>query len=187
MSQKYEQKREELEQLVVRAPHAGKVIGRNLDALAGRYLAKGSLILAIGDESAKEIRVSIAQENALQFRSRIGTGVRVYFPDAKAFVAPLATVEPRASTIPLHLSLCTSHGGQLTVRTAEAQLGYQPETDYELLAPRFIGVVSLTTEQSGLARAGQRALIALRAQDTIGRHVHQLLVNWVDAKLGRQR
>lgn len=157
LNRQCDEKRQQLEQLIVRAPRAGNVVGRNLDALEGRYLAQGSPIVAIGDESAKEVRVSIALEDILSFRSHLGADVSVYFPDSHALVAPLSRIEPGASTTPPHLSLCASHGGDLAIRNAIADTPQGSEPACELLSPRFTGVVTLSAEQSQGVPAGQRA------------------------------
>ena len=102
--------------LVVCAPCSGQVIGRNLQALRGRYLERGSDLLAIGNEAAKEVRLSIAQQDIDAFRGRLDVPLRAYLPGCTILQAPLTKIEPRASTLPLDASLCAPHGGPLPVR-----------------------------------------------------------------------
>lgn len=186
LEQQYDEKCEELEQLIVRAPCAGKVVGRNLSALEGTYLTQGSHLLSIGNETAKEVRLSIAQQDMLDFRNRTGATMRVYFSGANVLESTLTRVEPRASSAPIDLSLCAPNGGELAVRSVATDNEKPEGHPYELLSPRFTGVVSLSAAQSRQAHAGQRARVALRPSETVGEHFYYLLVDWVDTKLRRR-
>ncbi len=187
LEERYVERRKAFEHLTVRAPCAGEVVGRNVDTLEGTYLLKGSHVLSIGDEAAKEVRLSIMQQNMVEFRNRTGTTVRLCFPNDRTLRSELAEVEPRASVTPLDLSLCAPFGGVLVVKSVESNRGHSPGRNYELLTPSFVGVVNLTASQGTRVRSGQRAYVALRASETIGEHLHHLVSDWVDAKLHRNQ
>ncbi len=187
LQKQFDEKSEELERLVVRAPCAGKIVGRNLNTLEGTYLTKGSRLLSIGNEDAKEVRLSIAQQDMLDFRQHIGVPMRVYFSGSQVLESTLTRVEPRASSTPPDLSLCAPNGGELAVRNVAADARHSEQHEFELLSPRFIGVVHLSAEQSHQARAGQRARVALRPSETVGEHFYHRAVDWIDIKLRRKR
>lgn len=186
LEKQFDEKSEELERLIVRAPCAGKVVGRNLSALEGTYRTKGSRLLSIGNEAKKEVRISIAQQDMLDFRNHTGVAMRVYFSGSQVWESTLTRVEPRASSTPPDLSLCAPNGGVLAVRSVGSDAGHSDGHEYELLSPRFTGVVHLTAEQSDQARAGQRARVALRPSETVGEHFYHLVTDWVDTKLRRK-
>ena len=186
LEKQYTEQQREKDKLVVRAPCDGKVIGRNLESFSGRYLTKGSRLLSIGDERAKEIRLSIAQQDIHSFRAYAGRRTRVYLPDQDALVTTLTKVEPRASVVPLDMSLCALNGGALAVRAASDREGKAGGSGYELLSPRFTGTVQLDAQQSRQVHAGQRARVALRPYESIGSHLYHLASDWVDKKLRRR-
>ena len=186
LQKQHAEKRSELDSLVVRAPCSGKVIGRNLDSLAGRYLTKGSYLLSIGNEAAKEVRLSIAQQDMPSFRLNTGKATRVHLPDSDVLLTTLTKVEPRASVIPIDMSLCAPNGGVLAVRNTSQVPQAVASASYELLSPRFTGIVELDGSQSEQVYAGQRARVALRPYETVGSHLYQIIADWVDKKLHRK-
>jgi hypothetical protein len=181
------EKQEQVAQLVVRAPCNGQVIGRNLQALRGRYLERGSDLLAIGDESAKEVRVSIAQQDIDAFRAQLGMPLYAYLPGCASLQAPLAKIEPRASTLPLDASLCAPYGGPLPVRRHDKSDRPTDRITYESLAPRFTAVMTLAPGDSQHVHAGQRALVAVHPRESLGGHLYRALREWIDKRLHRHK
>jgi hypothetical protein len=171
--------------LTVRAPRAGQIVGRGLEALEGMYLATGSEVLSIGEEQVKEIRMSIAQVDIEAFRRHAKDGVRAYLPGSIVLQSTLLRIEPRATVTPLAPSLCAPDGGSLAVRDIEPSAESPGHLDYELLAPRFTGIMQLSAAQSTRVFAGQRSRVALRPYESVGRHLYQLIAGWVDARLQR--
>jgi len=182
------EKQVQVAQLFVRAPRPGRIIGRRLESLLGTWRARGSELLAIGDESAKEIRLSIEQDDIEPFRTCLNRELHAYVPGLPPLKAKLATVEPRAVTKPLDPSLCAPLGGTLVsrkVRTvAESNRGVQ---QYETLSPRFTASVPLDSAASRQVRSGQRAMVSIQARETIGEHVYREVRDWMDKKLHRYR
>jgi len=186
LERQYNEKNEEVAQLVVRAPRAGQIVTRNLSTLVGTYQRKGNQLMMIGDEATKEVRLSIAQASIVDFRQHQGGRMHVIFSGTSAFEAPLSKVEPRASRVPLAPSLCAPNGGTLTVRDGEDETtGVAPQR-YELISPRFTGVIQLTPEQGSQLRAGQRVMVAWRGRDKLGDRLWHVLSNWIDRKLQRR-
>ena len=185
LEKQYAEKQEQVAHLVVVAPCAGKVIGRNLSTLEGTYLKKGSDLLSIGNESAKEVRMSIAQQDIGSFRASMHRTLRTYLPGTAVLRAPLSKIEPRASAVPLDVSLCAPHGGDLAVRNPAGDTTDARYAGLELLSPRFTGVIPLDAEQSRIVFAGQRARVALHSYESVGRHLYQLVRDWADRKLHR--
>jgi hypothetical protein len=174
-----------LAKLIVRAPRAGKAIGRDLDRLQDLYVEKGSQLLTIGDESLKEIRLSIAQQDIAAFRLRFDAPLPTYLPACAVLWAPLTKIEPRASIQPLDATLCAPYGGPLAVRKGADSAEREGAGAYQLLAPRFTGVIPLAASESEVVRAGQRGVVAVHARETVGGHLRRRLLAWVDRKLRR--
>jgi hypothetical protein len=146
-----EQKETQVCGLTIVAAADGEVIGRNLSSLLGRYLEEGQEVCRIGQEGAKEIQLSIHQDDVESFQARIGSPVTVRGANG-LLTATLSGISPRATDQATILSLCTPHGGPLPVRTAEENNNRE---SLQLLAPRFIGHVELGPETSRQLRAGQ--------------------------------
>lgn len=182
------EKQAQVAQLVVRAPRAGQIIGRRLESLNGTWRERGSDLLAIGDESAKEIRLSIDQEDIEQYRTLVEGELHAYVPGVKPIQGKLAKVEPRATTKPLDASLCAPCGGILAARQVKnAAASPHFAQRYETLSPRFTGVIPLDPTASRQVRSGQRATVSIQARETVGEHLYQEVRDWLDRRLRHYR
>ena len=183
------EKQAQVAQLIVRAPRSGQIIGRRMDSLRGTWRERGSELLAIGDESAKEIRLSIDQEDIEQFRTLVDGDLHAYLPGMQPLRAKLAKVEPRATTKPLDASLCAPCGGTLAarqVKNAAVDSAHLTQR-YETLSPRFTGIIPLDCTASRQVRSGQRATVSIQARETVGDHLYREVRDWIDKRLRRFR
>jgi putative peptide zinc metalloprotease protein len=185
LEQKLEEVQKQIDGLVVRAPLAGKVVGRALDTLSGRYLALGDEILVIGKENCKEIVMAAAQDDINSYNSQINRPVKVRIAgdESRSFDASLNKIDPRANVRPPHPALGADAGGALPVKPKQpSKDSKQPES--ELLDPCFSGIVSLTPDQSLQLHAGQRATILFSSaeQSWAGRLVMKVR-KWIDDRL----
>lgn len=176
--------RTQVEQLTVRAPEAGKIIGRRLEALRGVYLEEGDKLLEIGNDKQKEIRLSIAQNDLDRFQSQVGKPVDVSLPGHDALACTLTKISPRATLEPEHDALCAPFGGPLTVCRKQASDDADVNTHYEFLTPRFTGSVQLDAPQSKRLHAGQTATVSFGGCiEAIGPHLYHQLTRWVQRRL----
>ncbi len=183
---KRQEKQLQVDRLTVRAPSAGRIIGRNLPALAGRHFKPGSEIFSIGAEASKELQVSFGQDDLDVFAASIDQPVTVRLRGSGTLRATLVKVHPRASQEPLHAALCASSGGPLPVRQTNRDRHDNSNTDanVELLEPNFAAVVALTPTQSERLRAGQLGTVTVRENaPTIGSHLQRLVARWVRTRL----
>ncbi|MCA9175841.1 MAG: HlyD family efflux transporter periplasmic adaptor subunit [Planctomycetales bacterium] len=158
------------------APVSGRVLRRNLANLAGRHFQEGAELLAIGDDAAKELRVSIDQGQLEGLQRLQRASVRVRIPGHRPFRALLQSVEPQASVKPLHLSLCATAGGVLPVVIENDEV--------RLVEPRFTAVAKLPAELASELQAGRRATAVLElARRPLLHFVHSRLKQWLDARM----
>ncbi|MGE0608170.1 MAG: HlyD family efflux transporter periplasmic adaptor subunit [Pirellulales bacterium] len=178
------EKRDQLEQLLIRAPHAGSVVRRGLAAMADTYLKRGDEVLVLGDETKKELRVALAQDDMEAFTRHAGQPVQIDVPRYPVWLGQVASVTPRASVVPTHSALIASHGGPLPVRPAARQPD-QPAADaYELLVPHFAAIIPLAAADSRQLHSGQLASIRYRpCHESIGQHLFQALSQWVRERM----
>ncbi len=188
LRKQYAEKRAEVEQLTVRAPLSGRVIARDPRALLGTYASPGSEIVSLGNEHQKELRLAIEQEDVDEFSSHIGRWIDIRIHGKPRLKCKLSRVPPRAGIVPPHVSLCAPYGGLLEVRPKRNREPDLPEDQFELLKPRFTGVVSLTGQESARLRVGQRGVAWLpRGQgSTIAAHLLAILRDAVPETLARQ-
>jgi putative peptide zinc metalloprotease protein len=187
LENRLEEKRQQVARLVVRAPCSGNVIGRNLQWKCGTYLPQGSELVTIGREDGKEIRISIAQQDLDTFGRCLGEPVRIGLPGRGDLQAPLTLIEPRASKRLWDAALCARHGGPLPVRPRSDTGRDVGDPQYELLTPRFTGIVALPPAQSLQLCAGQRAEVSVAGGASLGGHLHRVIADWVDARLHAPR
>ena len=164
LQKRVKEKREQVERLTVRAPVGGRVLTRRPEVLLGKYLRPGSEIVAIGDEQSKELKVSIAQDDVDDFSGSTGKLVDVRVGDSGRFAGNLSRIEPRASLELVHPALAASSGGPLLVKPKDrhAQDDDSAAAEYEWLAPRLAGRITLTSQQSASLGAGQLGVVSVR-------------------------
>jgi putative peptide zinc metalloprotease protein len=190
LKKRIEERQQQVNRLLVRAPRSGKIIGRDLDTLSGAYLKDGAQILAIGNEAQKELQISVAQDDLDAFTTRVGQTVYVRLPGSGRLECRLAKLEPRAKLEPSHASLCAPAGGPLVVRKKEAaaDASQDPSQQYEFVAPRFTGTLELAAAQAGDLHAGQLASVSFRSyHETFGLHLFNAAVKWMRDRIRAQR
>jgi len=182
------EKATQVDRLTVRAPVAGRVIGRDLGCLIGAYLDEGAQIVALADERSKQLKISVSQHDTDPFSANVGASVRVRLPGVATFRGTLSELAPRADVRLPDPSLCATFGGPLSVRAKdrsrdEADLGGE---QFELFVPRLTGTVKLTGEQSERLRAGQRGIVSLASfRECIAHHLYRTVTNWVRDRFQR--
>ncbi|MFV2067561.1 MAG: HlyD family efflux transporter periplasmic adaptor subunit [Pirellulales bacterium] len=187
---KRREKEFQVAQLVVRAPRSGRVIRRDLDSALGTYLEQGEELLSIGNEEQKEVRISVAQEDLDAFKALQGHTVSVHLPSLLQVSGQLERVNPRATFKIPHSALSAQQGGPLIVKRSDHESGDRDNhaDRYELLVPRFNGIVDLATSQSCLLRAGQVGFVTVASGgESIGQHLYRALAGWLRRQVKKQR
>jgi putative peptide zinc metalloprotease protein len=139
--------------LEIRAPHAGRLVRRRLDRLEGVYLNVGDEIVSLGSEDAKQLHVSLAQEDVESLSGIEESPVTVYVPGVGSWDAQLNRLDPRATTQPPHQALCAPNGGTVAV--------VRGKNGFEFAAPRFSGFISLTAEEALRLQVGRRGAVSI--------------------------
>ena len=186
IEKKLKEKREQVEELTIRASISGRVLARGLDALREAYLETGTEILVIGNEQKKELRISIPQEEIGAFRDGVGQPVEIRLAGRAPIRCRLSRIVPRASLECTHPCLYAANGGPLPVKPKSAfEANAQTrDAEYELLTPCFMGLIDLTAEQSLQLNAGRVADVVLTGQrEPIGKHLYHLIRRWVTRKI----
>jgi putative peptide zinc metalloprotease protein len=171
--------------LTITAPVGGRIVGRNLEGWLDRHVETGAEIFRIGDESAKEVMVAIAQDDVELFRSGEAAPLNIRFSAAgvSSFVTTGLSIEPRATTIPPHEALSSRLDGSLSVQVSDDVADDRPAAD-ELLDPCFKASAVLTPEHSRRLRAGQRATVELQTSaQSLGRRLIAQVERWFDRRL----
>ncbi|MGW8256301.1 MAG: efflux RND transporter periplasmic adaptor subunit, partial [Thermoguttaceae bacterium] len=191
LQKRLDEKQEQVEELVIRAPIAGIIITRHPETLVGKYLAEGSEVVAIGDELLKELRVSVEQDDSDAFFAQISKPVWIRVGNI-VFSNTLSQIEPRASVEPIHPALMAAMGGSLLVqrkpKSVDGKKDGSGKETYELLTPQFNGEVKLSLNQSVLLAAGQRAQVSFTPQgQSIGDFLFNRFQRWCRDKIRRMR
>lgn len=176
-----DEREEQVAALEIRAPHAGRVLARDLRSKEGAFVGVGDAILEIANDAHKEVHVSIPQPDIDAYRDSISESVRVYLPGMKSFSGTLNSVDPRARREPRYESFCVPNGGPISVVAASSD--EEEGTKYEYLKPRFIGRVAIPNDLTAGLRSGQSGYVSLPSDDiSLGRGMYRIVANWVEEK-----
>ena len=157
LQSKWEEKQQQVDSLLIRAEADGRLIARNLELHLGTYLEVGDEIAAVGNESQKELRVAIPQQDFKYFQTQVGQPINARITGGVVLDSKVDRVVPRANNYAPHESMYGANGGPLPSRANP-----DAETDAEkhvLLNPHFTGVVSLSTQQSRELFVGQQGVV----------------------------
>lgn len=180
----WSERKKQIASFQILAPSAGKIVADDLDSLTGTYLEIGYELLQIGDESQKQIRLSIAQSDALLFAGSVGKQATVKLRGGKRerLTLPIMIVEPGASTAIEYPAVTAAGGGSLAVRP-KAAAHTAAGQDWEFVEPRLAGLIRLPEEEANRLRAGQLAMVRLpMARSQLGRGVYQFAERWIRQK-----
>ncbi len=175
-----------VDQLLIRAPVAGRVMGRQLDGLLGRFVRRGSDLLTVANDSDKRISISIRQDDSELFASRLGSPVTIQ-TYVGGFPGRLVQVSPKAGRQISHAALAATMGGPLAVRPvldtpSPDGESPEPQNTAEYAVPRVEGRVEFQGEVPAGVMAGQRVVASFRTcHETIGQHVYLQLAAWFRA------
>jgi putative peptide zinc metalloprotease protein len=187
-------KRDELQRqvasLTIRAASAGRVVGRNLDALVGQYVDMGRNLVTLGLEECKELQLSVDQADIEALRDECNRRVYVRIKGRGGLIegARLVRMNPKATRTLLHPALAAPAGGPLAVtpRPTGPAAPTMPAERFDLAAPRFTAIVELPAEESRRLRAGELARVRTwRSEESIGRHLYRVVKRLIDKRMGR--
>ena len=161
----------------VTAPIAGRVMARGLSHLVGQFFEEGDELLTIGDEAAKELRISMDQRQMEGWQqAEVRPNIRTRIPGVGVFRGTIETVEPLASTRPLHVSLCANAGGPLPVKLD----GEKPR----LIEPRFTAVIPLPRELAKQLHAGRRVTAVVELpRHSLWSYLRQQVQQWIKSRV----
>lgn len=172
--------RRRVEGLQVRSPVAGVGVARSLASRVGTYLQEGDELLAVGDESRKELVVSVGQEALDATLPRVGGDLRFRIHGRGACSGRLERLEPRASKELPHSALSAAVGGPLAVTEGDAGT----TANLRLVEPRFRAVISLAPQTCRGFGAGEQGYVMLGlGQQSIGEFVWIHLRRWCESLL----
>jgi putative peptide zinc metalloprotease protein len=128
--------------LTLKAPRAGIVLGRDLEALTGTWVEPGQLLMLVGDPSEKEL-VVLAPQNEMEVFQQARTQGRTAFFAARgrsgSHPVQISQASPSATLNVLHFGLITPFGGPLAVRQSQESRPSlaNPAAGFELVKPHF--------------------------------------------------
>jgi putative peptide zinc metalloprotease protein len=179
------EKRAQADALKVVAPFEGFVFERQLDAKAGTFVKQGDTLLNIAEKQTKEIVVAVDQRDWDSLKGRQGNTMRVAMTSLPVFQATISHIDPRATDIPQHESLCADVGGPLAIRTgSRLGNGQQDDPDVRLLTPHFNVDLALSRPVSKRLKSGQRGRAFFDAsRQSLGGYWFVSVEDWLRKKV----
>lgn len=169
--------------LRISAPFDGFIFQRNLANRLGSFVHRGAELLTIAPFNTKEVVVSVDQRDLESIRNNIGNPIKIIMPGLPLFQSQLSRVNPRASTISTHPSLCAYANGPLAVKPI-ANDQHSENLEFELLAPRFNAFIELGKNQSNLLESGQRGRAIFPTGDlSLGNYFYITASEWLESKI----
>jgi putative peptide zinc metalloprotease protein len=185
------EKLQQAEALTVRAPVAGRVMSRSLVWAEGTYAQPGTELVAIGDDSRKELRISISQDDArwLQSTAEHSSETTTVNVRLRSFGLAHGTVRrilPGATRTPLHASLTAPAGGPLTVK---ANSSSDSKSEFLLTEPRVTAIIDLPPEVAASIPAGSFGHVWLKTETapTIAEATTRIATGWIESQLDAAR
>ncbi len=176
--------REQVDGLTVRAAGDGMILSTGLDDLVGRFVDAGDTLLEIGDPAEKELEISVPEPYIDIFSRRVGDRpyLRVYGQARRPGEATLVKVEPSATVVLRHAAWGGHQGGPIPVQAADRR---DAEAPYQLVAPRFHGVIKIEPRYAASLHAGQLGEARFwDLSESVGRRVYRQICRWMQSKLG---
>jgi putative peptide zinc metalloprotease protein len=185
------EKLQQADALIVRAPVAGRVMSRSLVWAEGTYAQPGTELVAIGDDSRKELRVSISQDDARWLQAATQRSGKTTTVDVRLRSVGLASgtvrrILPGATRTPLHESLTAPAGGPLTVKANSDSDG---QSEFVLTEPRVTAIVDVPADVAATIPAGAFGHVWLKTEKppTIAEAATRIATRWIEARLEEVR
>jgi len=187
LQKRFIEKQQQADALTVRAPVAGRVMSRSLVWAEGTYAQPGTELVAIGNDSRKELRVSISQDDARwleasKTKSAHGAAIEVRLRSAGLVTGTVRRILPGATRTPLHESLTAPAGGPLAV---QANSDEKTESKFILTEPRVTAVIDLPPEIAATIPAGSFGHVWLKTDTspTIAEAATRIATRWINNQL----
>ncbi|MCA9113807.1 MAG: biotin/lipoyl-binding protein [Planctomycetaceae bacterium] len=184
LQKQLQEKEDQVSSLVILAPLAGTVTGRNLRTLVGAYFEEGDELLSISGKTGREMRVSVSQMDAESFADVKGRTVSVRIPGRLARNGRLTQMTPRGTKQLDLLHLSAGFGGPVPVRATDSAASSGLQT-HELLTPRFSATVEIAGPATEL-RAGETGAVSwLGSSKSAGERLISGIRRWISVRTGR--
>jgi len=180
MEEQLEEVRHEIESLQLRAECDGIVMGEDLKTLPGQFVSAGTPLMKVIDESKKKIVVAVSQDDFEAFDA--AKSKRTMFAPTFGLhrtAGILKQVEPTASSN-VDMRLTSYAGGSLSVRPASAGADSNPDEAMQLVAARFSGEVSLSSDDAEEMMAGITGQVRLNQyNESVAGHLVKQTRRWI--------
>ena len=180
------EKQQQADQLTVRAPVAGRFMSRSLVWVIDTYAKPGTELITIGDDSLKELRVSISQDDARWLDTATKqadgkTSIDVRLRSVGITKGTVRRILPEATRTPLHESLTAPTGGPLAVK---ANSDSESGSEVVLSDPRVTAVIDISSDVAARIPAGSFGHVWLKTESapTIAEAAIRLATRWVESK-----
>jgi putative peptide zinc metalloprotease protein len=175
------------DELRVRSPIAGTLVGGRPDLLEHRFVKRGQALADIAVLGRNHLVALIEQQDIEAFREFSGAPVAFAIEGrgASRYPAVLERIEPRATRTVRHEALTALAGGPIGIADVP-QAGGGSSLGY--LRPRFEAEVSLPSSLLLELREGEIGSVIVRAPGrSLAWHWYQMVNRWMDGVLASAR
>jgi len=213
LEQKIAESRQYLAALKVEAPVPGRVVGRTLDSMPGKWVEVGDELMSIIPNDEKELLISFRQEDIEDVARQEDREIRIRLRGrSEEMKGTIHRIESRATRALPHEVLAAPNGGALALRTsadpvserereiASGNAGYDTELDYfigaegggqgrEIARARFAGRASIVEGPGDNLLEGEWGYVrfANAEKERLGRWLYDEVSTYVREKIAQAR
>lgn len=186
--QELRDRRAQVDAFMVVATRPGRVVTCDLSNRIGSYIRKGDELLVLGNDSQKELLISVSQDDIKSALPQIGDPVQVRIGSRAKIIGKLSRIEPRATRILPHQAFAATAGGPIAVKqTVDYRQDHRQsdEPGIEFADPRFTGLVAIAGDDAHLLFSGERGYAQIgRRSETLGRWAVGVVRDFVESRAG---
>lgn len=185
LKNRLEKKQHQFEQLVVRAPSAGRVVPSQVESLLGNWVDCGAVLLTL-DNDQKELKVSVSQDDLLSLKQHFDHAVAIRLVGQPDRTGRFTGLVPNATAVIWNPRLTDRNGGPLPVRPVSNQDDAQSaDPRWEMTQPRFVATVRPDGSWDDVP-AGQTGYVYFRSQKhSLGSYLWLRVRKWFRDHLPR--
>jgi putative peptide zinc metalloprotease protein len=199
--------------LKIRAPVDGRVVGRGLESLPGKWVAIGDEILSVVPNEKMDLLISFRQDDIDDLAGQKDLDIRVRLRGrTRELEGVIDRIESRATRAVPHEVMASPNGGPLALRTSSDPVAerdreiagggraYDLDLDYfsglgqqgqsrELARARFAGRATITSEGAQMLREGEWGYVrfANAEKEVLGKWLFQEVSGYVREKIEQAR
>lgn len=172
----------QLENLIIRSPRSGVVLGSELTRLEGQLLTRGTQLFEVASPQQKELIALLSQADFKQLENSKIRAVKYRIEGEEAIrEANLKKLLPRSTDSVPHFAFAAINGGPIdVVRRSEIEKSKEQDTELMFISPRLETRIELDQLASSRLYQGQPGIVYFKYLDrSLGEYLVSKTAYWI--------